>query len=205
MNKKNGTKIAVLGLSALAAACGTTDKTASPTPDGDGNTSAKVKPADEATLRKRLKALTEVRYDTSELMMAMCYSMAAPIQENYICPVCGDSTMSTSYQNGNVRSIRKVVESIKNLGYDAILDERQFCQHCSGKKIDYPSLLFKIRFSPDQEYHTEYSNLEDDYRYVLEFLQSSDKKDFVKYVNNNIHTAQKAIESIKKMTGLTVK
>ncbi len=146
-----------------------------------------------------------MRYDTSELMMAMCYSMAAPIQENYICPVCGDSTMSTSYQNGNVRSIRKVVESIKNLGYDAILDERQFCQHCSGKKIDYPSLLFKIRFSPDQEYHTEYSNLEDDYRYVLEFLQSSDKKEFVKYVNNNIHTAQKAIESIKKMTGLNVK
>ena len=204
MNKKSKTALALGGLTVLASACGSSDKTASSSDNGDSKSSKTIKVSDRKSLEKRLKKLTEVRYDTTELPIAMCYSMTAPIVENYKCPVCGTETPSTSYQIGNIQSIRKVFESIKNIGYDVILDEKEFCQKCNGKKMDYPSLIFKIRFSPDEEYHVAYSNVYDDYSTVLTFLASDKKDNFIQAVGNNKKEAEKAFYAIEKMTGLKI-
>ena len=205
MSKNSGKKIAVLGLAALTGACGSTDKqTVSTAPDDSGQLPKIQHPADSATLAKRLQRLKEVRYDTTELPIAMCYSMAAPIVENYVCPVCGKETPSTSYQLGNMRSIRQVVENMKNLGYDVQLDEREFCQYCNGKKSDYPSLIFRISLNKNGHYHVAYSNLYDDYANLMTFLVCEKKKDFVNSVSNNKTEAEKVFRSIEKMTGLTI-
>lgn len=205
MSKNSGKKIAVLGLAALTGACGSTDKqTVSTAPDDSGQLPKIQHPADSATLAKRLQRLKEVRYDTTELPIAMCYSMAAPIVENYVCPVCGKETPSTSYQIGNMRSIRQVVENMKNLGYDVQLVESEFCQYCKGKKLDYPSLKFRISMNKNGYYHEAYSNLYDDYANLMTFLVCEKKKDFVNSVSNNKTEAEKVFRSIEKMTGLTI-
>jgi hypothetical protein len=204
MSKNSGKKMAVLGLAALTGACGSTNQQATTSNDGDTQQPKVQHPADSVTLVKRLQKLKEVRYDTTELPIAMCYSMAAPIVENYVCPVCGKETPSTSYQLGNMRSIRQVVENMKNLGYDVQLDEREFCQYCNGKKSDYPSLLFKISLNRNGYYHKAYSNLYDDYANLMTFLVCEKKKDFVNSVSNNQSEAEKAFRSIEKMTGLTI-
>ena len=205
MSKNSGKKIAMLGLAALTGACGSTDKqTVSTAPDDSGQLPKIQHPADSATLAKRLQRLKEVRYDTTELPIAMCYSMAAPIVENYVCPVCGKETPSTSYQIGNMRSIRQVVENMKNLGYDVQLVESEFCQYCNGKKLDYPSLKFRISMNKNGYYHEAYSNLYDDYANLMTFLVCEKKKDFVNSVSNNKTEAEKVFRSIEKMTGLTI-
>ena len=204
MSKNSGKKMAVLGLAALTGACGSTNQQATPSTDGDTQQPKVQHPADSASLVKRLQKLKEVRYDTTELPIAMCYSMAAPIEENYVCPVCGSETSSTSYQNGNIRSIRKVVENIKNLGYDVQLDESEFCHKCSGKKYEYPSLIFRISLNRNGHYHVAYSNLYDDYSNLLTFLVCEKKTDFVNSVSNNQSEAEKIFRSIEKMTGLTI-
>ena len=93
---------------------------------------------------------------------------------------------------------------MKNLGYDVQLDEREFCQHCNGKKSDYPSLLFKISLNRNGYYHKAYSNLYDDYANLMTFLVCEKKKDFVNSVSNNKTEAEKVFRSIEKMTGLTI-
>ena len=199
--------IAMAGLAALAGACGTTKDTASATADNDtaaGKSERTVPPADSTALAKRLQKLKEVRYDTTPLPIAMCYSMAAPIEENYVCPVCGKETSSTAYQNGNIRSIRGVVEGMRSIGYDVQLDESQFCHNCNGKKEDYPSLKFRISLNKNGHYHEAYSNVYDDYSNLFIFLKYSDKKEFVKSVSNNKQEAEKAFAAIEKMTGLKI-
>ena len=197
--------MAVLGLAALTGACGSTDKqTASTDSEDSGQLPKNHVVADSATLVKRLQKLKEVRYDTTELPIAMCYSMAAPIVENYVCPVCGKETPSTSYQIGNMRSIRQVVENMKKLGYDVQLDEREYCQHCNGKKLDYPSLKFRISLNKNGHYHEAYSNVYNDYSTLIMFLRSEKTKDFVEAVYNNRSEAEKAFVAIEKMTGLKI-
>ncbi|MBO4740952.1 MAG: hypothetical protein J5605_04820 [Bacteroidales bacterium] len=201
MNNKTKTALALGGITVLAGACGTTREQATVNPDTDSkNATIDTK----ESLEKRLKELTAVRYDTAQLLSAMCYSMAAPIEEDYTCPVCGGTTPSTSYQNGNIRSISKVVDDIKALGYDAILDEREFCQKCSGKRIGHPSLIFKIRLRPNDDYHAVKSTVYEDYNTLYNFLKSESTDDFVNFVSNNKKKAEKAFETIKKMTGLEI-
>lgn len=200
--------MALLGIATMAGSCGTTRNQAATTPqtgtEGDTQLPKVQHPADSASLAKRLQRLKEVRYDTTELPIAMCYSMAAPIVENYVCPVCGKETPSTSYQIGNMRSIRQVVENMKNLGYDVQLVESEFCQYCNGKKMDYPSLKFRISMNKNGYYHEAYSNLYDDYANLMTFLVCEKKKDFVNSVSNNKTEAEKVFRSIEKMTGLTI-
>lgn len=200
--------MALLGIATMAGSCGTTRNQAATTPqtgtEGDTQLPKIQHPADSASLAKRLQRLKEVRYDTTELPIAMCYSMAAPIVENYVCPVCGKETPSTSYQIGNMRSIRQVVENMKNLGYDVQLVESEFCQYCNGKKMDYPSLKFRISMNKNGYYHEAYSNLYDDYANLMTFLVCEKKKDFVNSVSNNKTEAEKVFRSIEKMTGLTI-
>lgn len=156
---------------------------------------------DSTNLVKRLQQLSVVEYDTVMPPVAMCYSMAAPFEENYKCPICNSETPSTSYENGNIESIRSVVSKIRSMGYDVLLDETMFCSHCSGKKYNRPELIFKIRFSKNSPYHEAKSNVYAEYQLVSIFLEGEES--FVKYVNSSPKTANECLKVVEKMTGLS--
>ena len=66
---------------------------------------------------------------------ALCYSPAAPIDRaEYVCPICGAKTIHTKSVadavSWEVDSNRRYIEKVKNLGLDASLDERAFCDSC---------------------------------------------------------------------------
>ena len=88
-----------------------------------------------------------------------------------------------------INQIDDIVEQIKTLGYDAVLDKTEFCPKCSKKNIENPELIFKIRFSDKADYHVVRSNIINEYQSLFEFLSNPDK-----------FTGDKVI--IQKMTGL---
>jgi hypothetical protein len=159
-------------------------------------------PADSLSLVQRLRELTALKYDTSLTVVEgpMCYVMASPMKEDYVCPVCASTTPSTTYANGNIRSIRAKVEEIKKMGYDVVLDESGYCSHCSGKEVERPELVFKIRFSENAPYHTAKSNIYADYDATARFLKGS--KDDIEVLLNARKDNEKVFAIIKKMTGL---
>jgi DNA-directed RNA polymerase subunit RPC12/RpoP len=111
--------------------------------------------ADSVRLEERLKKLANTKYETELSIGAMCYDPVAPSFVDYICSYCGD-TIKEKYDNWdvyNINAIEAIVEQIKSMEYDVALDKRAFCPHCSGKSIENPELIFKIRFSRDAEYH----------------------------------------------------
>ena len=123
---------------------------------------------------------------------AMCYDPAEVEQyEDYICSHCGN-TIKGKYGNWiihNISTIDEIVDKIKDLDYDVILDKTEFCPICSKKNIENPELIFQIRFSEEDEYHTVRSNIANEYKCLLDFLTNPDE-----YKGNR--------EIIKKMTGL---
>jgi hypothetical protein len=155
---------------------------------------------DREMLEKRLKELSETEYKGELFCGAMCYSIAAPTKEYDTCPVCGEKTVQTNYMVWNIKSIRKIVAEIKQLGYDVILDEHEFCVKCGGD-IQAPDaqLIFKIRLSPNEAYHTAQSNIISDYNCVLEFLKGNDFCRGEQYETLPIHDN---IDVIQKMLGL---
>ena len=100
---------------------------------------------------------------------------------------------------------------MKQLGYDVILDEHEFCVKCEGeaskiikekeffKRIQYPNaqLIFKIRLSPNEVYHTAQSDIRSDYNCVLEFLKGNDfcrgARDATLPIHDNIDVIQKML------------
>lgn len=199
--------IAVAGAVAVAGSCSTNKVAEQGKNAGDDNAGNGLKPnvpaEDSISLVQRLKALNTASYDTFALPNAMCYSVAMPMEENYVCPKCGAETASTAYKNGNIRSIRGVVGEIKSMGYDVVLDESQYCHKCNGSKEDYPELKFKIRFSEKAGYHVASSNTSGDYSAVKAFLEG--EKSFREYVSNNLDEARRTLKIVEKMTGLRTK
>jgi rubrerythrin len=138
---------------------------------------------DRARLEKRLKKLGE-----KELAKARKWPFYSSTTANpYTCPVCGTTTWHNINYSSSLSDIRETVAEIKQLGYDAVLDEHELCANCghvddmecftfvngctllSGKK-----LIFKIRFSSDEDYHIAKSNEYEDYQTVLFFLTNTD-------------------------------
>ena len=202
-------------LLALSSTAGDSSKNMSAEAVGDSAKSEKKTEAvDSVALVDRLKELKSLDYDTLPLFSAMCYAKAIPIEAEYVCGVCGKTSPSDSYTNGNIESIRRVVEQMKNMGYDVVLDETMFCNHCSAQNnksdakkegdsvvgMQRPELIFKIRFSKDAPYHVAKSNVYAEYSAVASFLKS--KQDFVDFVENNRDKAKSNILVIQKMTGL---
>lgn len=193
--------VAIGGAVAVASSCSTSNQVAENDKGQEYDGLKKNGVAtDSESLVKRLKALATADYDTFELPNAMCYSVAMPIEENYVCPKCGAKTASTTYKNGNVRSIRGIVAEIKAMGYDVVLDESQYCHKCNGSKEEYPELRFKIRFSKDAEYHVAGSNTSSDYSAVKAFFEG--EKVFREFVANNRDEAKRTLKIVEKMTGL---
>jgi hypothetical protein len=122
---------------------------------------------------------------------AMCYDPAEPYYVDYVCTHC-NNVIKDKYGDWEVHTIGqidKIVEQIKALCFDAVLDKTEFCSHCSKKNIENPELIFKIRFSNEADYHTARSNIVNEYQLLFEFLSNPDG-----------YTGNRAI--IQKMTGL---
>ena len=176
---------------------------------------------DSIELEKRLKELSETEYNGKLSGGAMCYSMAVSVEQDYICPICGRKTIRTNYDIWDINRISKMIKEIRALDYDVILDSREYCQYCSRDKFDKeeiissngskttfeyvtnrieePTLIFKIRFSKNANYHVVKSNIDDDYLILLEFLKGKDKYNAGMVGELPIHLK---IDVIKKMTGL---
>lgn len=163
---------------------------------------------DSLLLENRLKELanTEAKIQSFE-PNAMCYAVAFNVEKEYKCPKCKKTTVSKLYIVNDIEYIREIVESIKTLGYNVILDEREFCQHCTKKQnnkdstnleIREPELIFMIRFSRSSNYHIVKSNIKSEYKTLLEFLKGNSK---YLYGNDEI-PLHIEIDKIRKMTGL---
>jgi hypothetical protein len=206
MRRKTNKIAALSGLVVLTGGC----ESAKPVASSESSNSQEtlkntISMVDSASLVQRLKELAAVEFDTNsdELRVvshAMCYIVASPQEQDYECSKCGAKTPSTAYSNGNIRSIRLVVNDIKALGYDVVLDESMFCSACSGMKHERPELIFKIRFSKNAEYHSAMSNVYDDYQTVYQFLLGKDN--FLKYYSNG--SLDKKFRIIEKMLGISV-
>ena len=126
------------------------------------------------------------------LPFAMCYDPGVVEQyEDYICSHCGN-TIKGKYSNWIIHiinTIEDIVNQIKELDSDVILDKTEFCPYCSKKNIENPELIFHIRFSDEVDYHTVRSNIINEYQCLYEFLSNPDE-----YTGNQ--------EIIRKMTGL---
>jgi hypothetical protein len=122
----------------------------------------------------------------------MCYDPAVEEHyEDYICSHCGN-TIKGKYANWtihNINQIDELVNKIKKLEYDVVLDKTEFCPFCSKKNVENPELIFSIRFSDEDEYHIARSNIVNEYQCLFEFLSNPDE-----YKGSR--------EIIKKMTGL---
>ena len=153
---------------------------------------------DSIELEKRLKELAETEYKGKINHGAMCYAVVANRDTTYfICNVCNKTTRHRVDDINHIKYIKNIVDEIKNLGYDVILDKSEYCEHCSKKRIAKPSLIFKIRFSNDAKYHVVKSNY--NYSILLEFLKGNDK---YKTGNDAEIPLHLEINVIKKMTGL---
>ncbi len=208
MRRKTNKIAALSGLVVLTGGC----ESAKPVASSESSNSQEtlkntISMVDSASLVQRLKELAAVEFDTNselnELKIvshAMCYIVASPQEQDYECSKCGAKTPSTAYNNGNIRSIRILVNDIKALGYDVVLDESMFCSACSGMKHERPELIFKIRFSKNAEYHSAMSNVYDEYETVYQFLLGKDN--FLKYYSNG--SLDKKFRIIEKMLGISV-
>ena len=135
---------------------------------------------------------TEETEEPEEIITgAMCYVVGFPVLADYVCPYCGN-TIKEKYNKWMIDSIKQIDEifkNIKGLGYDVVLDKTEFCPKCSKTEIQNPVLIFKIRFSEEDEYHIARSNIVNEYQCLYEYLSDPDK-----------FTGDIAI--IQKMTGL---
>jgi hypothetical protein len=154
------------------------------------------------SLEQRLKKL-DADMRKKIILGAMCYSMVEPSIADYKCPSCGHKTGHDNYTIWNIEHIRTIVVQIKNAGYDVVLDEHEFCKKCSTGdklheiKVQYPELIFKIRYNPDSPYHIAKSNIVNDYNCILEFLKGNDfysgKRDEIMPLHWNIDILQKML------------
>jgi len=157
---------------------------------------------DSVRLETKLLKLSKKRHKPEKDQLftgAMCYIvMPVPDMSNlgdYVCPYCGD-TVRNKYDKGkndDIKAILDIVYRMGSEGYDVVLDSREFCPRCSGKNIESPELIFKIRFSDKGSYHIAKSNVRAEYWTVLDFLQKE---------NAGKNLDKTNVETIQKMTGL---
>jgi len=207
MKNKKGKLGLVAALSSLTAllGCQTQSTKQIATNNSNSDTIREEKPfinttSDSLRLEKRLLKLSKTKYNGRPGRGAMCYVPLEPKLVDYVCSHCGN-TISDKYENitvSTIKSIEYIVNQIKSLGYDVVLDKTEYCPHCSQREIERPELIFKIRFSENSDYHVVYSNIVDSYRCLYEFLTNGDTYEG-RYGTE--HLCNK-ISTIQNMTGL---
>jgi len=124
-----------------------------------------------------------------------------PDKGKYKCNVC---SKITRYKSGahivkNLLKARSLIDEFKAQGYDAQLDEREYCKYCKDKSdIKIPKPVFKIRFNENDPYHSVRTELHY-FKYLQTFLQGGDH--FIND-NNDTVTSYEIIDIIYKITGL---
>lgn len=189
--------VAVLSTVAAAQSCGLRSKHRS-----DNVKTGEIKlNEDSLRLERRLIELSETKYEGEIFLSAMCYVVGADPSVDYICPNCGDTTKYTwTYVDlYEIKKVKELVSQIRAKGYDAVLDETEYCEHCGGEKREQPVLIFKFRFSENADYHVIKSNIESDYMCLLHFISGNDSFPDPMGYKFGIHDN---IRRIQKMTGL---
>ena len=130
---------------------------------------------DKKMLEKRLKELAETPYTGEIQYGAMCYSPACPGDGIYKCETCSNTTthLHGEWEIEDLANVREIVKSLKDSGYDIMLDEREYCEHCCKRKVSRPLPNLSIRFSNDENYHTVRAEMSD-FNYLQAFLQGKD-------------------------------
>lgn len=156
---------------------------------------------DSLALEKRLLELSRDTVEVSLETGAMCYDISGPMPVDYTCAECGHVTREKydTHIMYTVGSISEIVNQIKAMGYDVILDKSEFCSVCAKQEVGRPELVFKIRFSDNSKYHVAKSNIEDHYRCLLEFLLGKDV--YPDFFDTEVLIRER-IDVIQRMTGL---
>ena len=157
----------------------------------------------------QLKALSESETPKSIHMGAMCYSPAPPQVQKVKCESCGKIIEEYDWMRSRT-CIKKEVEEIKKLGYDAKVEN--ICATCATKlgikDEDGNALLegrlynvFYFKTKDDKYYHVSESSDEDEYKAVLAFLKN--KPTYTDYYDAT-HLIKDELDVIKKMTGISI-
>jgi len=162
---------------------------------------------DKDELEKRLVELAETPF-TGELSYgAMCYLMTGPDDDEYKCVICNKLTFHMRFSDTYeiIKSIREIVDEMREAGYDVWLDEREYCDYCSvSKELKKDvwlkeGLVFNIRFSAEQQYHQVQTIRISDFLCLHAFLLG---KDYFEGERNQSYSIHDNIDLIHKMTGL---
>ena len=157
--------------------------------------------ADSIRLEQRLRELSQTKYSGELAWGAMCYLIAISEYMDFNCPHCRN-TIKGKLDNWTIYIINRIdeiVNRIKSLGYDVVLDKTEFCPKCSKMNIVNPELIFKMRFSSKANYHIARSNIVNEYQCLLAFLLNQDKYAGAQGEEYALHDN---IAIIQKMTGL---
>lgn len=120
-------------------------------------------------------------------MGAMCYEISLTPSS---CSICGHEDCQSD------RRIKNIVDTLRVIGYDVVLE----CRHKKESQNYYSTdLIFKIRFSPQDEYHSIIDNNYEHYSCLLAFFQGKKVYETFNEGTEPLHTN---IDVIKKMTGL---
>ena len=157
----------------------------------------------------QLKAISESDTPESVHIGAMCYSPAPPQAQKVKCESCGKIVEEYDWMKSRTR-IKKTVEEIKKLGYDAKVEN--VCAACATKlgiKDEDDDALFEGRLynifyfktKDDEHYHISESSDEDEYKAVLAFLKN--EPTYTDYYDAT-HLIKEELDVIKKMTGISI-
>ena len=129
-------------------------------------------------IQKRLEILAKTEISEDDLFNwadvgMMCYEMSLDLpKKEYTCITCGEKTvypeLDYSDENyhkykddpfmhinvDNVEDCRRYIQSIRQLGYDFELDEKDFCSHCSKGIVKDPKIKLVINYE-DKKHITE--------------------------------------------------
>lgn len=157
----------------------------------------------------QLKAISESETPESIHMGAMCYSPAPPQAQKVKCESCGKIVEEFDWMRSRT-AIKKRVEEIKKLGYDAKVEN--ICATCAtqlGIKDEDGDALFEGRLynvfyfktKDDEHYHVSESSDEDEYKAVLAFLKN--EQTYTDYYDAT-HLIKDELDVIKRMTGISI-
>ena len=161
-------------------------------------------------LIEQLKALARQEIDMPMHMGAMCYSPAMPTPKTVKCESCGKEIEEFGWRQTNGDLIKKKVNEIKRLGYDAKVEA--LCSECAAKlgltDEDGEPLreyclhhVFYFKTKEQEEYHLAVSNNEDDYNAVIAFLKN--EPTYTDYYDAT-HPIKDELDLIKRMTGISI-
>jgi hypothetical protein len=103
------------------------------------------------------------------------------ISKKYLCPICNTYTTNDVPIKIPIQLIREIIFKLKSQGWDVKLDESEFCHQCHPNKIQNPSLIFKIRYSPKDNYHIVRSNSLVVYIMIQSFLEDKFNVNYIIY------------------------